>query len=289
VQGRAVLRAIEYVAPVASAQLKSAVLFAGLAADGPTTVVEPAPTRDHTERMLRMCGVGVSVAAGRITLTPAPLQPFGMRVPGDLSSAAFFLALAAARRGWRVTCPNVTLNPGRTGILDALRAMGASITVEEGESAGGVEPVGAVTVEGGELHATSIHGDLIPRCIDELPVLAVLATQAHGTTRIRDAAELRVKESDRIATVAEGLLAMGADCEELPDGLVITGPTRLQPAAVDAHGDHRLAMAWGVAGSLALPGAGVTVIDGAEAVSVSYPGFFDDLAQLTTGTLPLAR
>jgi 3-phosphoshikimate 1-carboxyvinyltransferase len=289
VQGRATLRAIEYVAPVASAQLKSAVLFAALAADGPTTVVEPSPSRDHTERMLRMCGVGVSVGAGRITLTPAPLQPFGMRVPGDLSSAAFFLALAAARRGWRVTCPNVTLNPGRTGILDALRAMGASITVEEGESAGGVEPVGAVTVEGGELHATVIDGDLIPRCIDEIPVLAVLATQAHGTTRIRDAAELRVKESDRIAAVAEGLLAMGADCEELPDGLVITGPTRLQPAAVDAHGDHRLAMAWGVAGSLALPGAGVTVIDGAEAVSVSYPGFFDDLAQLTTGTLPLAR
>jgi 3-phosphoshikimate 1-carboxyvinyltransferase len=289
VQGRAVLRPIEYVAPVASAQLKSAVLFAGLAADGPTTVVEPSPSRDHTERMLRMCGVDVSVAAGRITMTPAPLQPFGMRVPGDLSSAAFFLALAAARRGWRVTCPNVTLNPGRTGILDAMEAMGARITVEEGEAAGGVEPAGTITVEGGDLHATVIDGDLVPRCIDEIPVLAVLATQAHGTTRIRDAAELRIKESDRISAVAEGLRALGADCEELPDGLVITGPTPLQPAAVDSHGDHRLAMAWGVAGSLAIPGAGVTVIDGAEAVSVSYPAFFDDLAQLTTGTLPLAR
>jgi 3-phosphoshikimate 1-carboxyvinyltransferase len=289
VQGRSVLRPIEYVAPVASAQLKSAVLLAGLAADGPTIVVEPSPTRDHTERMLRMCGVEVSVGAGRITLTPAPLQPFGMRVPGDLSSAAFFLALAAARRGWRLTTPNVTLNPGRTGILDALRAMGARITVEEGEAAGGVEPAGTVTVEGGDLRATVIDGELVPRCIDELPVIAVLATQAHGTTEIRDAAELRVKESDRIALVAQGLQALGADCEELADGLVITGPTRLQPAAVDSHGDHRLAMAWGVAGSLALPGAGVTVIDGAEAVSVSYPSFFDDLAQLTTGTLPLAR
>jgi 3-phosphoshikimate 1-carboxyvinyltransferase len=289
VQGRAVLRPIEYVAPVASAQLKSAVLLAALAADGPSMVVEPSPSRDHTERMLRMCGVEVSVALGRITLTPAPLQPFGMRVPGDLSSAAFFLALAAARRGWRVTCPNVTLNPGRTGVLDALRAMGARITVEEEEPAGGVEPVGAVTVEGGELRATVIDGELVPRCIDEIPVLAVLATQAHGTTEIRDAAELRVKESDRIALVAQALQAMGADCEELPDGLVITGPTRLQPAAVDSNGDHRLAMAWGVAGSLAMPGAGVTVIDGAEAVSVSYPSFFDDLAQLTTGTLPLAR
>ncbi len=287
VSGRALLRPIEYIVPVASAQLKSAVLLAGLSADGPTTVVEPAATRDHTERMLRMCGVDVSVGAGRITLNPAPLQPFGMRVPGDLSSAAFFLALAAARRGWRVTCPNVTLNPGRTGILDALRAMGATITVEEGEAAGGVEPAGVVTVEGGELQATVIDGDLVPRCIDEIPVLAVLATQAHGVTRIRDAEELRVKESDRIALVAEGLLAMGADVEELPDGLVITGPTRLQPAAVDSHGDHRLAMAWGVAGSLAVAGAGVTVIDGAEAVAVSYPTFFDDLAQLTTGMLPL--
>jgi 3-phosphoshikimate 1-carboxyvinyltransferase len=289
IQGRRVLRAIEYVAPVASAQLKSAVLLAGLAADGPTTVVEPSPSRDHTERMLRMCGVEVSVGAGRITMTPAPLQPFGMRVPGDLSSAAFFLALAAGRRGWRVTCPNVTLNPGRTGILDALEAMGARIEVAEEEPAGGVEPVGTVTVVGGELQATVIDGELVPRCIDEIPVLAVLATQAHGTTRIRDAAELRIKESDRIAAVAEGLRALGADCEELPDGLVITGPTRLQPAAVDSLGDHRLAMAWGVAGTLAIAGAGVTVIDGAEAVSVSYPTFFDDLAQLTTGTLPLSR
>ncbi|HEV7677841.1 MAG TPA: 3-phosphoshikimate 1-carboxyvinyltransferase [Candidatus Dormibacteraeota bacterium] len=287
VRGRSLLRPIEFVSPVASAQLKSAVMLAGLAAGGPTTVVEPSATRDHTERMLRMCGVDVSVGAGRITMTPAPLQPFGMRVPGDLSSAAFFLALAAARRGWRVTCPNVTLNPGRTGFLDALEAMGARLTVEEGEAAGGVEPVGTVTVEGGDLRATRIDGELIPRCIDELPVLAVLATQAHGVTQIRDAAELRVKESDRIALVVEGLRALGADVEELPDGLVITGPTRLQPAAVDSHGDHRLAMAWGIAGSLAVAGAGVTVIDDADAVTVSYPAFFDDLAQLTTGTLPL--
>jgi 3-phosphoshikimate 1-carboxyvinyltransferase len=287
VQGRAVLRPIEYAPPVASAQLKSAVLLAGLAADGPTTVVEPLPTRDHTERMLRMCGVEVLAASGRITMHPAPLQPFGLRIPGDLSSAAFFLALAAPRRGWRITCPNVTLNPGRTGILDALRAMGARITVEEDEPAGGVEPVGAVTVEGTELHATTIAGELVPRCIDELPVLAVLATQCEGVTTIRDAEELRVKESDRIAAVAEGLRALGADCEELPDGLVVTGPTRLQPGAVDSHGDHRLAMAWAVAGSLAMHDAGVTVIDGADAVAVSYPQFFDDLAQLTTGMLRL--
>jgi len=189
---------------------------------------------------------------------------------------------------WQVTCPNVTLNPGRTGVLDVLRAMGARITVEEGEPAGGVEPAGSVTVEGATLHGTVVAGDLVPRCIDELPVLAVLATQADGVTEIRDAAELRVKESDRISLVAQGLRALGAECEELPDGLVVTGPSPLQPAAVDSHGDHRLAMAWAVAGSLAIPGAGVTVIDGAEAVSVSYPTFFDDLAELTTGTVRLA-
>ena len=288
VRGHRPLHAIEWESPVASAQVKSAILLAGLSADGDTTVAEPRPTRDHTERMLRMCGVGVRGDGARVTLTPAAVQPFGMRIPGDLSSAAFFLALAAGRRGWRITCPNVTLNPGRTGFLDAIGAMGARITVEEGEPAGGVEPVGTVTVEGADLHGVLLDGELIPRCIDEIPVLAALATQAHGTTRIRDAAELRVKESDRIAAVAEGLRALGADVEEFDDGLEIAGPTRLQPAAVDSHGDHRLAMAWGVAGSLAIPGAGVTVIDGAEAVTVSDPTFFDDLAQLTTGTLPLA-
>jgi 3-phosphoshikimate 1-carboxyvinyltransferase len=287
VHGRQTLRAIEYTPPVASAQLKSAVLLAALAADGPTTVVEQSPTRDHTERMLRMCGVGVAAVGGRIVLTPAPLQPFGLRVPGDISSASFFLALAAARRGWRVTTPNVTLNPGRTGVLDALRAMGADITVEELEPAGGVEPAGTVTVRGTQLHGTVIAGDLVPRCIDELPVLAVLATQAEGTTEVRDAEELRVKESDRIALTVEGLRALGADVEELPDGFVVSGPTPLQPAAVDSHGDHRLAMAWAVAGSLAIAGAGVTVIDGADAVAVSYPAFFDDLAELSTGTLRL--
>ena len=287
VRGRTSLRPITYRMPVASAQLKSAVLLAGLAAQGRTTVVEPAPSRDHTERMLRMCGVDVEVDDAHITVTPARLQPFGIRVPGDLSSASFFLALAAARPGWRITCHNVTLNPGRTGVLDVMRAMGALITVEEREPAGGVEPVGSVTVEGARLHGTTIAGGLIPRCIDEIPVLAVLATQAEGVTEIRDAEELRIKESDRIGLLHKGLLAMDVDSEELSDGLVIPGPARLRPAAMDSHGDHRLAMAWAVAASLAAPGAGVTVIDGADAVAVSYPGFFDDLAQLTTGTLRL--
>jgi 3-phosphoshikimate 1-carboxyvinyltransferase len=283
VRGRHPLRAIEYELPVASAQLKSAVLLAGLSADGLTTVVEPASTRDHTERLLRLCGVEVESCAGRVTVVPAPLQPFGLRIPGDLSSAAFLLALAASRPGWWVRCPGVTLNPGRTGILDVLEEMGAAVAVEALSPAGGVEPVGAVEVHGAPLRAVTVGGAVVPRVIDELPVLAVLATQAEGTTEIRDAAELRAKESDRIAAVAAGLRALGAECEEASDGLAIQGPVRLHPAILDSQGDHRLAMAWAVAGCLA-SGDGLTTIRGAGCVGVSYPRFFDDLARVTGGT-----
>jgi 3-phosphoshikimate 1-carboxyvinyltransferase len=279
-RGRARLRAIEYRPAVASAQLKSAVLLAGLSADGPVRVIEPSPSRDHTERLLRLCGVAVSADAEGVRLMPGPLEPFGLRVPGDLSSAAFFLALAAARPGWRVVCPEVTLNPGRIGVLEVLAAMGAEVTVDAGEPAGGVEPVGTVTVAGGPLHGTVIAGGLVPRCIDELPVLAVLATQAEGRSEIRDAAELRVKESDRIALLAGGLRSLGAGCEETPDGLVVEGPARLRPARLDAHEDHRLAMAWAVAAALVPSGDGDSVIAGAGCAAVSYPRFFDDLASL---------
>jgi len=280
IHGRHPLRAVEYELPVASAQLKSAVLLAGLAADGPTTVVEPAPSRDHTERLLRLCEVPVDVDGGRVRVTPATPQPFGLSVPGDLSSAAFLLALAAARPGWRVRCPGVTLNPGRTGVLEVLAAMGAEVRVEPGPDAGGVEPVGDVEVRGAGLRAVTMAGELIPRLIDELPVLAVLATQADGTTEIRDAAELRAKESDRIALVAAGLRALGAECDEAPDGLAVHGPVRLRAAALDAHGDHRLAMAWAIAACLTGED-GTTAIDGADCVAVSYPRFFEDLASLT--------
>lgn len=280
-RGRFPLTPIDYELPVASAQLKSLVLLAGLGADGPTTVVEPAPSRDHTERLLGLCEIGVRVEGPRITVTPGTPQPFGIRVPGDLSSAAFLLALAAARPGWRVRCPGVTLNPGRTGVLEVLIAMGAAVTVEAGPGAGGVEPVGDVEVRGAPLRAATIEGDLVPRLIDELPVLAVLATQAEGTTVIRDAAELRAKESDRIALLAAGLRALGAECEEAPDGLAVHGPVRLRAAALDAHGDHRLAMAWAVAACLCRDG-GETAIDGAGCVAVSYPGFFEDLAAVQT-------
>lgn len=276
IQGHRPLHAVEWRPEVASAQVKSAILLAGLSADGDTVVEEPLPTRDHTERLLRMCGIDVSTDGRRVKVTPGDPQPFGLRVPGDVSSAAFFLALASAREGWRMRCDGVGLNPGRTGFLDVLRAMGAEIEVEEGEPAGGVEPVGAVTARGRDLHETVIAGELTVRCIDELPVLAVIATQAYGETEIRDAGELRAKESDRIAELAHGLRALGARCEQMTDGLVITGPSPLQGAYLDSHGDHRLAMAWAVAALLVQDGE-ASEIAGAEAASVSFPGFFDAL------------
>ena len=279
VSGHRPLHAVQWRPDVASAQVKSAILLAGLSADGDTVVDEPLPTRDHTERLLRMCGVGVRTDELRVTVTPGDPQPFGLRVPGDVSSAAFFLALASARSGWRVRCEGVGLNPGRTGFLDVLLAMGADIAVEEGEPAGGVEPVGAVTVRGCDLHETVIAGELTVRCIDELPVLTVIATQADGETEIRDAGELRAKESDRIAAVVEGLRALGAQCEETTGGLVVTGRSSLHAARLDAHGDHRLAMAWAVAALLVQDGEDSEIV-GAESADVSYPGFYSVLRSI---------
>ena len=276
VRGHRPLHAVEWRPDVASAQVKSAILLAGLSADGDIVVDEPLATRDHTERLLRMCGVRVDVDGPRVTVSPGDPQPFGFRVPGDVSSAAFFLALASARAGWRVRCEGVGLNPTRTGFLDVLRAMGADIEVEEAEPAGGVERVGSVTVRGGELHQTVIASDLTVRCIDELPVLAVIASQAEGETEIRDAADLRAKETDRIAAVVDGLTALGVPCEEAADGLIVVGPSPLRAARLDSHGDHRLAMAWAVAALLVQDG-GESEIAGAEAASVSFPGFFPAL------------
>lgn len=278
IRGRERLRGGEHRLPVASAQVKSAVLLAGLAADSPTTVVEPATSRDHTERLLRRCGIAVDVCGARVTVVPGEPEPFGLAVPGDLSSAAFFLALAAARPGWWVRCREVTLNPGRTGILEVLEAMGAEVEIEERPPAADVEPVGDVTVRGGRLRGTRIAGDLIPRCLDELPVLAVLATQAEGETVVADAGELRVKESDRIAVLVAGLRTFGARVEELDDGFVVLGPTPLHAARVDSGGDHRLAMAWMVAGCLSEGGS--TVVTGTESIAISYPGFVSDLRTL---------
>jgi 3-phosphoshikimate 1-carboxyvinyltransferase len=280
VRGTRSLEGVTWRSPVASAQVKSAILLAGLSADRPTTVVEPVPTRDHTERMLGMCGVEVVTSGSKVTVHPGPLEPFGMRVPGDLSSAAFFLALVASRPGWRVRCPGVGLNPGRTGILTVLEAMGAGLRVEEADPAGGVEPVGDVEVRGALLRGATISGSLTVRSIDELPIIAVLASQAEGDTEIRDAGELRNKETDRIAMLEAGLRLLGVPCESSSDGLTVHGPVRLRAAHLDAAGDHRFAMAWAIAAALVPEGGGESVIDGADAAAVSYPGFFSDLATL---------
>lgn len=280
IQGRRVLEGLTWRSPVASAQVKSAILLAGLSANAPTTVIEPVPTRDHTERMLAMCGVAVESNGAQVTVHPGQLEPFGLRVPGDLSSASFFLSLAASRPGWRVRCPGVGVNPGRTGILTVLEAMGAAVTLDARDPAGGVEPVADVEVRGAKLHGVTISGALTVRCIDELPIIAVLASQAEGVTEIRDAGELRNKETDRIAMLEVGLRLLGVACESTPDTLTVQGPVRLRAARLDAAGDHRFAMAWAIAAALVPEGGGNTVIDGADAAAVSYPGFFSDLGTL---------
>lgn len=270
------LRGITYEMPVASAQVKSAVLLAGVSAVGETTVIEPVPSRDHTERMLAGFGVPVRVENNRITVTPVALRGSRVAVPGDISSAAFFLAAAAAIPGSELTVENVGVNPTRTGVLDALRAMGAPAAIEAARDHSG-EPAGNISIRGGRLHGVTIDGALIPRLIDELPALCIIAAVSEGRTVIRGASELRVKESDRIGVLVTGLRALGANVKERPDGMEIEGG-RLRGGTVDAAGDHRIAMAFAIAGLLAE--APVTV-RGAESVAISFPGFFETLEMLT--------
>jgi len=269
------LRGITYELPVPSAQVKSAILLAGLLAESESVVIEPVPTRDHTERMLARFGVPVHRDGRRITL--APRLPVGceVTVPGDLSSSAFFFAAAAARLGSKVTVEEVGVNPTRTGVLEILEQMGGVIELASRRDVHG-EPQASVTVRGGRLRGVTIRGPIIPRLIDELPVLCVVAAAAEGKTVIRDAAELRAKESDRIAVIAAGLRALGVAVKERADGIEIRGGG-LRGGVVDAAGDHRIAMAFVVAGLLA--DAPVTV-RGAETVAVSFPGFFDVLDEL---------
>lgn len=263
-------RAIAYESPVASAQVKSAVLLAGLYAEGTTSVTEPAKSRDHTERMLQAFGAEVKVNGLEVRVEGGPrLRGRALSVPGDFSSAAYFIAAALLCPGSEVITRNVELNPTRAALLDALGRMGAEIEiVDERVEAG--ESVGDIRATAAGLSATRICGEEIPRLIDEIPLLAAIATQAKGTTEIRDAGELRVKESDRLAVTARGLRAMGAQVEELPDGLVIEGPTKLTGVGIDAQHDHRIAMSFAVAGLVA---EGTTVITGAECIQTSFPGF----------------
>lgn len=263
------LRGIAFAPPVPSAQVKSAVLLAGLFADGETEVHEDVATRDHTERMLQAFGAAITTRPGRITVRRGALNASAVSVPGDISSAAFVLAAAAAVPGSDVTVTDVGLNPTRTGVLDVLHAMGADVTTRIDDEWNG-EPVGSVSVRGGALRGTVIAGAQTARVIDELPVLCVIATAAEGVTDVRDAAELRVKESDRIGALAESLRALGGEVEERPDGLTVYG-SRIRGGRVDSRGDHRLAMALSVAGLLA---SGPVFVDGSESVDVSFPGFF---------------
>jgi len=270
-------RPITYEMPMASAQVKSAVLLAGLYAHGVTTVIEPGPSRDHTERMLEAFGADVQRDGLYASIRGNPeLTGQHIAVPGDFSAAAFFIVGALLVPGSEVTAEGVLLNPTRAALLGVLERMGAEITISNRRSISS-EPVGDVTACHSQLQGTEVGGDEIPRLLDEIPILAVAATQAEGITVIRDAAELRVKESDRLTVMARALTAMGADVREQPDGLVITGPTRLRAAKLDSHLDHRVAMSLTVAGLVA---DGQTVVQGAECIETSFPGFASEMAHL---------
>jgi len=272
------LQPIRYELPVASAQVKSAVLLAGLYAEGETTVVEPVLTRNHTELALR--GFGAEVNTGQNTVSVrGGQQLYGIEtaVPGDVSSAAFLIGAATLVAGSDVTLRDVGLNPGRRGIVDLLIEMGASIKILDTRVQGG-EPVADLRVRPAALRGGKIGGAQIPQVIDEVPVLSVLATQSEEGMEIRDASELRVKESDRIRSIVENLRAMGAQVEEFEDGLAIPGRQRLHGGVIKTYGDHRIAMAFAVAGLVA---AGETQIEGAECASVSFPGFFQTLEKMT--------
>ena len=272
------LRGIDYTSPVASAQLKSAILIAGLFAEGCTTIEEPAASRDHTERMLGAMGADLKRDGPKIALTPPiSLSPIDIHIPGDISSAAFWLVAAAIHPNAHITVTKTGINPTRTGIIDVLLQMGAKLRVKNERMEGG-EPVADLEVESSELVGTEIGGCIIPRIIDEIPLIALAGSLARGTTTISEAQELRVKESDRIGATVKELSKLGADMEELPDGMVIHGGRELKGGECHSHHDHRLAMTLGIAGLVA---QGETVVHGAEAVDASYPGFWQDLERLT--------
>jgi 3-phosphoshikimate 1-carboxyvinyltransferase len=276
IQGRR-LKGYDHSLAIASAQVKSALLLAGLYATGTTTVCQPGPARDHTERMLAAMGTPIATHGLTVTLSSTPsLAPLSLSIPGDISSAAFLLVGAALVPDSEVLCEGVGVNSTRTGLLDVLQAMGAEITLSN-EREEGNEPVADVMVRTSELQGVELGGDTVVRMIDEFPVLAVAATQAHGRTVVREARELRVKETDRIATTTAELRKLGAKVEPLPDGFIVEGPTPLRGAPVNSHGDHRLAMALIVAG---LVTTGETVVQGAECIADSFPGFEAMLTQL---------
>ena len=274
------LKGIDYRLPVASAQIKSAILIAALFAQGNTTVVEPARSRDHTERFLKAMGVNIHRRGTRSELIPfAPGSPIDVRVPGDISAAACWLVAGAIHPDAQIKVINTGINPTRSGIMDVLLQMGARLSVEWPRKESG-ELVADIVIESSDLVGTQIGGSLIPRLIDELPLIALAASFARGTTTIVDAQELRVKESDRISDTVRELSRLGVDIEEMPDGMVIRGGRKLTGGECASHRDHRLAMTLGIA---ALVAQGETVIHDAEVVAMSYPNFWQDLERLTSG------
>jgi len=271
------LKGINYTLPVASAQLKSALLLAALFAQGDTVITEPSPSRDHTERMLKAMGARIKVAGTDITISPSSLKAIDLNVPGDLSSAAFWLVAGSIHPQAHIRIRNTGINPTRSGIVDVLRNMGAVLNIEDERMASG-EPLAALSVQSSRLHGTEISGEIISKVIDEIPLIALAASVAEGKTVIRDAGELRVKETDRISATVKELSRLGADIDELHDGMVIRGVKKLRGSACDSHRDHRLAMMLGVA---ALIAEGETLIDNAEVVNISYPKFWQDLECLS--------
>lgn len=271
------LRGIEYEMPIASAQVKSCLLFAGLMAEGETVVVESHASRDHSERMLAAAGAEVSTDGGRVTVRPAQrLEPGPIAVPADISSAAFFVVAATLVAGSEVVLEEIGVNPTRTGLLAILERMGADFEVEPTGERGG-EPTARLLVRSAALRGTKVGGAEVPLAIDELPLVALAACFAEGTTTIRDAAELRHKESDRIGTVTAALMKLGGDVEATRDGMIINGTGGLIGGRIRSHGDHRIAMLGAVAGLASREGVAV---DGMDAAAVSYPGFEADLASL---------
>ena len=274
------LHGIHYHTPVASAQVKSAILLAGLYGDGPTKVTEPALSRNHTELMLRHFGAEITSEGVTAALMPAK-ELYGTKVdvPGDISSAAYFIAAALMVPGSEVLIRNVGVNPTRDGMIRVCQAMGADLTLENvrGREA---EPMADLLVRHSSLKGVEIGGEIIPALIDELPMIAAMACAAQGTTVIKDAAELKVKESNRIRIMVENLSAMGADIRETEDGMIIEGGHPLHGASVDSHLDHRIAMTFAVT---ALIADGVTTIKDADCVRISYPGFYQDLSRLLEG------
>ncbi len=272
------LRPVTYNTPQASAQVKSAVLLAGLFAEGQTTVVEPVASRNHTELMLGSFGAEIEAEGCRVAVRGRPsLKALPVRVPGDISAAAFFMVAAALVPGSKVLLKNVGVNPTRSGVITVLQQMGADLELNN-QRYFGAEPVADIMIRGGaRLNGTTIAGAIIPRLIDELPVLAVAATAAVGHTVISDAGELRVKESDRIRTLSRELSKLGARITETEDGMIVEGSSVLRGAGVDSCGDHRIAMSLAVAG---LTASGDTSILGAEAVAISYPQFMANLRSL---------